>query len=83
MATRQAASPAAATFVGADSVVVQGTATRPAGTVHVVDDGWRPLCGAPRVRFMFPAEDPATASCADCAAVADRRGKSGRRESVA
>lgn len=35
---------------------VHGSAA-PAGPLHLVD-GWEPLCGAERVRFVFPGRAP-------------------------
>jgi hypothetical protein len=40
----------------------------PSGTVHLVD-GWQPLCGGERVRFVFPGRTLDTdADCPACAA---------------
>src|SRR5438270_6656162 len=40
----------------------------PSGTVHLVD-GWDPVCGAERVRFVFPGRvSDAAADCPACAA---------------
>jgi hypothetical protein len=46
---------------------------QPAGTLHLVH-GWEPLCGAERVRFVFPGRpvDP-SAACPQCAAAATPR----------
>jgi hypothetical protein len=83
MAT-QTARTGASVFVGANSVVVQGQATRPSGTVHVVDEAWRPLCGAQRVRFMFPGADPRdVSSCPECSAALNSARKKSGEESVA
>lgn len=44
---------------------VRGTAA-PAGTLHLVR-GWEPLCGADRVRFVFPGRAPvADQTCPEC-----------------
>jgi hypothetical protein len=60
--------PTGERYVGSDGVVVHGHAARPTGVVHIVDAGWRPECGADRVRFVFPGADAATViSCPTCA----------------
>ena len=41
----------------------------PAGTIHLVD-GWQPVCGGARVRFVFPGRVLEAATCPDCAEVA-------------
>jgi len=70
MATTTKKLPASNVVVGSDGVGAGpgGTAV-PAGAVHAVA-GWQPLCGADRVRFVFPGRDPKTAqsSCPECAA---------------
>jgi len=57
--------------LGADGVAPdRGGAVKPAGTVHVVD-GWQPLCGVGRVRFVFPGRAPEQIEdngCAECLA---------------
>jgi hypothetical protein len=52
---------------------VQGPAA-PAGTAHLVD-GWQPICGGDRVRFVFPGRDVDLGTiCPDCTqAVAPRQ----------
>lgn len=46
---------------------VRGTGA-PAGTLHLVR-GWEPLCGADRVRFLFPGRAPvAEETCPECVA---------------
>jgi hypothetical protein len=60
------------TSVGANGLVQRpGERTAPAGVTHLVD-GWQPLCGAGRVRFVFPGRsvDAVTEVCDDCRAVA-------------
>jgi hypothetical protein len=37
----------------------------PAGTLHLVD-GWEPLCGGARVRFVFPGRQAADDTCPAC-----------------
>lgn len=38
----------------------------PGGTTHFVD-GWEPVCGSERVRFVFPGRsDQLSANCPDC-----------------
>lgn len=38
----------------------------PSGTLHLVD-GWEPLCGGERVRFVFPGRQaPGEATCPAC-----------------
>jgi hypothetical protein len=74
-----AAQLATATFdVGSTSIVpvdARGTAG-PGGTLHLVD-GWEPLCGGERVRFVFPGRDvDAGAACPQCAAAATPRQRS-------
>lgn len=41
----------------------------PAGTTHLVE-GWQPVCGGDRVRFVFPGRGVDAATCPDCAEVA-------------
>ena len=55
-------------YLGSTSIQPGGThaPAAPAGTLHLVD-GWDPLCGGERVRFVFPgrpAEGDVT--CPDC-----------------
>lgn len=42
-------------------------ATVPSGTTHLVE-GWEPVCGGTRVRFIFPGRSAElTATCPECA----------------
>ena len=52
----------------------------PAGVTHFVD-GWEPLCGSERVRFIFPGRgDELGANCPDCVqAVAIPRQRTGSK----
>jgi hypothetical protein len=45
-----------------------GQRVLPAGVTHVVD-GWQPVCGGPRVKFVFPGctLDDVTEICDACA----------------
>jgi hypothetical protein len=70
MAAATKKAPTSTLVVGSDLVTLgRGGSTAPAGTVHVVD-GWVPVCGGDRVRFVFPGRDPETVepTCADCSA---------------
>lgn len=70
--------------VGSRAVVSGGARgeAAPSGTVHLVD-GWEPVCGGERVRFVFPGRTlDASAGCPACAkavapvaAVARRRAR--------
>ena len=62
--------------IGADGVAPRrGGGADPTGATHVVH-GWMPVCGAPRVRFVFPGRTPddVTDLCRDCAASAGAAG---------
>lgn len=62
-------------FIGADRLVQQpGERVLPGGVAHVVD-GWLPVCGEPRVRFVFPGAtiEDATEVCPACTKGALRR----------
>jgi hypothetical protein len=71
-AAQTAAPPADADghrFVGANRMAEQpGQRVVPAGLTHVVD-GWQPVCGEPRVKFVFPGAtlDDAAEVCEACA----------------
>lgn len=78
-AAPRAADPAAALhprrFVGADRLAQRpGERVLPVGVTHVVD-GWQPVCGEPRVRFVFPGckLDEAAEVCPACTKTAVRR----------
>jgi len=61
--------------IGADAVAqAPGERMLPVGVTHVVD-GWHPVCGEPRVRFVFPGctLDDAADVCDACAGAATRR----------
>jgi hypothetical protein len=61
--------------IGADRLAqAPGQRVLPIGVTHVVD-GWDPLCGGPRVRFVFPgcSLDDAPEVCDACAGPATRR----------
>ena len=47
----------------------------PAGTTHLVE-GWQPVCGGDRVRFVFPGRLLDAATCPDCVEVAQGSGAS-------
>ena len=74
-ATKTPASIAAATETAVNghefgSTAIQPAGVRghsaPAGTLHLVR-GWDPLCGADRVRFVFPGRAPvADETCPEC-----------------
>ena len=47
-------------------VAVSRGSAGPGGTTHFVN-GWEPLCGSDRVRFVFPGQGPElSANCPDC-----------------
>ena len=52
--------PADALNLGSTAIQPAGvnTPAEPAGTLHLVD-GWEPLCGGDRVRFVFPGRQVA------------------------
>jgi hypothetical protein len=85
-ATRVAEPPAqlhVRTSIGADQMVQRpGERVLPVGVTHVV--GWQPVCGEPRVRFVFPGctLDDAVEVCAACAGTAVRRVPRQRRAST-
>jgi len=56
----------------------------PTGVTHLVD-GWQPLCGGPRVRFVFPGctVDDAADLCDACAGTATKQVPRQRRASSA
>jgi len=61
--------------VGADRLAQRpGERVLPIGVTHVVQ-GWQPVCGGPRVRFVFPGctLDDAPEICDACAGTATRR----------
>ena len=83
-ATEPAADAGVRRFIGADRLVQRpGERVVPAGVTHVVD-GWKPVCGEPRVRFVFPGAtlDDATEVCDTCAGSGARRVPRQRRAST-
>jgi len=71
--------------VGCLSLVAESRGTAvPAGTTHFVD-GWDPLCGSERVRFVFPGRGPELgATCPECVqAVAVPRQRTSSKPSTA
>jgi hypothetical protein len=70
-----AAAGAGRRSIGADRIAqAPGQRALPVGVTHVVD-GWDPVCGGARVRFVFPGctLDDAPEVCAACAGPATRR----------
>jgi hypothetical protein len=60
--------PVALPDVGSTSIQPGGLngPALPAGTLHLVE-GWEPLCGGERVRFVFPGWDtPGDRTCPAC-----------------
>jgi hypothetical protein len=58
--------------IGADRLAhAPGERARPVGVTHLVD-GWQPVCGGARIRFVFPGATLADAAevCDDCAGAA-------------
>jgi hypothetical protein len=56
--------------IGSVAIVPGGPngSAEPAGTLHLVQ-GWEPLCGGERVRFVFPGRRvDKTSACPECAA---------------
>jgi hypothetical protein len=77
------AEPEPRQFVGADRMTQRpGERVLPVGVTHVVD-GWQPVCGEPRVRFVFPGctLDDVTEVCPACTNGAVRRVPRQRRAS--
>src|SRR3954454_20807118 len=55
----------------------------PAGTLHLVD-GWDPLCGGERVRFVFPGRQaPGDDTCPACVQATLPRPRAAARSRVA
>lgn len=54
----------------------------PAGTLHLVD-GWEPLCGGERVRFVFPGRQAADDTCPACVQATLPRPRAAARSRVA
>src|SRR3954471_17161364 len=55
----------------------------PAGTLHLVD-GWEPLCGGERVRFVFPGRQaPGDTPCPPCARAPRPRPRAAARSRAA
>ena len=83
---RPPAEPAVRRYIGADAVSQRpgGQGALPAGVSHVVD-GWLPVCGERRVRFVFPAAtlDDVTEVCEACTGAAARLVPKQRRATTA
>lgn len=83
-ARKPAASTAAVGNVGADAIVHRpGLRTAPGGLTHLVE-GWHPVCGGDRVRFVFPNRslDEVGEVCDDCRAAVARKAPRRRASSA-
>lgn len=79
------AEPGVRRSIGADRLAQRaGERVMPVGVTHVVD-GWHPVCGEPRVRFVFRGAtlDDATDVCDACSGTAPRRVPRQRRATTA